>query len=135
MRVYVVLAAISASVLWACGQADMPDQADGEKVYEANCEVCHGISGKGDGKMAPTLDPAPADLSTISRRNGGAFPVSAVLTKIDGYATDDSVRAAMPEFGAILSGELVPVETEDGVMTPTPRDLAALLEYLETLQR
>jgi hypothetical protein len=39
----------------------------------------------------------------------------------------------MPQFGALLQGDLVPVEV-DGVLTPTPRPLAALLSYLESIQ-
>ena len=33
------------------------------------------------------------------------------------------------------TGRLVPVETEPGIMTPTPERLYALAKYLETLQR
>lgn len=122
-------------VLWACGEAEMPDQEDGERIYEANCETCHGINGRGDGEIANSLSSKPADLSVLSRNNGGAFPVSKVLSKIDGYSENSDMRAVMPQFGALFEGDLVPVETEDGVLTPTPRKLAALLEYLETVQR
>ena len=34
----------------------------GLQTYEANCQVCHGASGRGDGPSAPGLDPPPADL-------------------------------------------------------------------------
>ncbi|WP_299351355.1 cytochrome c [uncultured Shimia sp.] len=130
-----VILFLAAGVLWACTSTDMPDQIEGERVYEANCEACHGSSGQGDGRLAATMNPAPADLSTLSADNGGAFPVSAVLSKIDGYASDETAQAAMPTFGDLLSGDTVPVETDDGVLTPTPRQLAALLSYLETLQQ
>lgn len=40
----------------------------------------------------------------------------------------------MPEFGALLEGDTVPVDVGDGVLTPTPRPLAALLAYLESIQ-
>lgn len=122
-------------VLWACTEAEMPDQEDGERIYEANCETCHGINGRGDGEMASGLSPKPADLSVLSQGNGGEFPVSSVLSKIDGYAQDADIRAVMPTFGSMLESDLVPVETEGGVLTPTPRKLAALLAYLETIQR
>ena len=39
----------------------------------------------------------------------------------------------MPEFGAQMSDDIVPVDI-DGVLTPTPRELAALLAYLESIQ-
>lgn len=126
---------LAAVVLWACTSSDMPDQIEGERVYEANCETCHGLSGKGDGELAKGLTPPPADLTTLTRDNGGTFPVSAVLSKVDGYASDSAAQAAMPAFGEMLEGDTVPIETGDGVLTPTPRKLAALLAYLETLQK
>jgi hypothetical protein len=41
----------------------------------------------------------------------------------------------MPEFGLLLEGDTVPVDVGDGVFTPTPRPLAALLVYLESIQQ
>ncbi len=34
----------------------------GEALFAANCAVCHGVEGRGDGPTAETLDPPPADL-------------------------------------------------------------------------
>ena len=130
----VAMVGVAAATLWACTSADMPDQLEGERVYEANCESCHGLSGKGDGELAGGLNPAPSDLTGLAAANGGTFPVSSVLSKIDGYASNADAQAAMPAFGELLEGDTVPIETEDGTLTPTPRKLAALLEYLETLQ-
>lgn len=36
--------------------------ARGSTVYQANCAVCHGADARGDGPMAQTLNPPPADL-------------------------------------------------------------------------
>lgn len=35
----------------------------GETVYRSNCLNCHGSKGKGDGPIAASLTPPPADLS------------------------------------------------------------------------
>ena len=38
----------------------------GQKVYEANCLLCHGQNGKGDGIAASALNPKPADYTKPS---------------------------------------------------------------------
>jgi hypothetical protein len=57
-----------------------------------------------------------------------------VLSVIDGYDRTGLPGKEMPEFGALLEGDTVPVDVGDGVLTPTPRPLAALLAYLESIQ-
>ncbi len=37
--------------------------ANGKKIFEKNCSVCHGLTGNGDGPKASELDPSPAILS------------------------------------------------------------------------
>jgi high-affinity iron transporter len=37
--------------------------ANGKKIYETNCLVCHGVKGDGDGPLAVHFDPSPAVLS------------------------------------------------------------------------
>ena len=64
----------------------------------------------------------------------GAFPRARVLSVIDGYDRTGLPGQEMPEFGLLLEGETVPVDVGDGVLTPTPRPLAALLYYLESIQ-
>jgi mono/diheme cytochrome c family protein len=56
----------------------------GQREYEANCMVCHGAKGKGDGPYMTYLGKPPADLTTLARRNGGIFPVDRAYRIIDG---------------------------------------------------
>jgi mono/diheme cytochrome c family protein len=111
----------------------------GRAIYNDNCTACHGVSGKGDGPNAADLTPKPADLSTLSARNGGEFPQNRVMTVIDGYARQDQsgnqAGDAMPEFGAFIHGPTTLVDTGDGVLTPTPVWLADVADYLRTLQQ
>jgi len=56
----------------------------GQKVYQTHCAVCHGARGRGDGPFAALLRVAPADLSTLAARNGGAMPFWPVYETISG---------------------------------------------------
>ena len=45
-------------------QRDDPDSiVRGSRIYAEHCTSCHGVSGRGDGPIAQTLTPAPADLA------------------------------------------------------------------------
>ena len=132
----VVLAAISIPllllILAACAiDQNMPEPREGAAIFANNCAACHGYRATGNeplvgGQIAP-------DLTRISARNSGEFPRSRVLSQIDGYGRGKVSTDIMPQFGTLLEGDLVPVEV-DGVLTPTPRPLAALLSFLESIQ-
>jgi len=52
--------------------------------YKRSCAVCHGIDAKGKGVMADSLKKNPADLTKLSKRNGGQFPHPRVYQTIEG---------------------------------------------------
>ncbi|WP_289155296.1 c-type cytochrome [uncultured Salipiger sp.] len=118
----------------ACARDEMPRASDGRALFLEYCSVCHGESARGDGEMARAMSTPPKDLTLIALRHGDSFPRAKVLSMIDGYARSDLDGPGMPEFGELLKGDLVPLDTGDGVMTPTPRKMVALLEYLESIQ-
>lgn len=125
MKLAWITAAASAAALAACAANEMPVPQEGRALFAQDCVACHGEDATG--KIGP-------DLTRITRRTGGtAFPRAAVLSQIDGYGRGRVSADIMPEFGALLEGDLVPVEV-DGTLTPTPRPLAALLAYLESIQ-
>jgi len=66
----------------AGGAADKEDL--GQREYYANCAVCHGPSGKGDGPFAAQLKVRVPDLTVLSKNNNGVFPASRVYEVIDG---------------------------------------------------
>ncbi|KAA8608285.1 c-type cytochrome [Salipiger aestuarii] len=123
--------------LWlvACAPEEMPQAADGRALYMEYCSACHGENARGDGPMARAMTPAPKDLTLISLRHGDSFPRAKVLSTIDGYTKSDLAGPSMPEFGELLEGDLIPLDTGDGKMTPTPRKMVALVEYLESVQQ
>jgi len=60
------------------------DVIAGKMEYLSSCGACHGEDGKGNGVLASVLKVPPSDLTTLSRRNGGHFPLAAVTEIIDG---------------------------------------------------
>ncbi len=56
----------------------------GQREYEGHCAVCHGLTGKGDGPFAGIIESKMADLTMLSKKNQGVFPVDRVYTVIDG---------------------------------------------------
>lgn len=82
---------LAAGALVATAQAAEQPGAEGgaalgERVYQANCAVCHGKDGTGGGPYAELLTTALPDLTTLSQRNDGAFPYERVRQIIDGRA-------------------------------------------------
>lgn len=120
--------------LAACVPDQMPETADGRALFMENCAICHGADARGNGPMSSALTPPPLDLTLIAASNGGTFPRAKVLSAIDGYTKSDLSGPNMPEFGDLLRGDLVPYDSGDGVLSPTPRKLVALVEYLEAVQ-
>ncbi len=119
--------------LAACAQPPEPTIEVSRGDFQTHCAACHGADARGGGPAAAGLAVTPPDLTTLSARNGGTFPLVEVMSQIDGYGRGDS---AMPEFGGLLAEDrLVPVETEPGITTPTPERLYLMAQYLESLQR
>ncbi len=147
MRVLPLAAALAGlAALVACDASDraaapagaelagMPDALEGRRLFVEYCAACHGADATGGGPIAGSTARPPADLTRIAVRNGGAFPTARVLSAIDGYARSGPSGPTMPEFGELLSGDPVPYDSGDGIASPTPRRLVALVEYLETVQ-
>ena len=108
--------------------------SSGRTVFVSACASCHGTSGRGDGPLASALEPKPADLTKIAERRDGLWPMVEVMSTINGYYRQTLPHNQMPIFEDLPEGELVPVDTGDGKIIPTPVTLIALTNYLETIQ-
>jgi mono/diheme cytochrome c family protein len=127
------LMAVSACQDRAPQNQTMPTATDGAAFFAVNCTACHGAAGKGKGPQAAGLPQRPTDLTRLSAENGGTFPAARALSYIWGDPENSHLARVMPQFGSAMAEDLVPVEI-DGVLTPTPRQLAGLLAYLESIQ-
>ena len=110
-RLLIGIWAMAGLALVACVPNEMPEASDGRALYMEYCSACHGENAKGDGPMARAMTTAPKDLTLISLRHGDSFPRAKVLSTIDGYARSDLDGPGMPEFGELLQGDLVPLDT------------------------
>lgn len=106
----------------------------GAEDFASFCSACHGAGGRGDGDLAGTLDRRPADLTGLSRRNGGVLPGTRVMAKIWGYTGGRQGTAVMPNFGPLLESDLMPYDGGDGIKTPTPARLVQIAEHLKGIQ-
>ena len=85
MKVFKLIGA-SAMIIAATGvtTAVAADKVDlGKHEYDSNCIACHGKDLKG-GAYVDFLKVTPPDLTQLSKKNGGVFPLERVYAVIDG---------------------------------------------------
>ncbi|MFI5315597.1 MAG: c-type cytochrome [Myxococcota bacterium] len=128
-------AALAASVVLCASFARSDpsgDPGEGRKLYETHCQFCHGVSGKGDGPLAPELRVTPADLTTIAKRRAWTFPEVEVREIIDGRRP---VRAhggnEMPIWGRIFGDTGALGDRDEAAAQAKIGDLVA---YLRSIQ-
>ena len=109
-------------------------QPDGQFLYMENCASCHGATGRGDGPAASGLGTPPADLTRIAARRDGIWPMLEVMSIIDGYSRRTLQRDEMPIFDDFLKGDMIDVDTGNGLKAPMQANLIEMVNYLETLQ-
>jgi mono/diheme cytochrome c family protein len=81
------------------------DSIQGPALYKAYCAVCHGSDGKSGGPVAQSLKVRPPDLTRISARNGGNFPLARIERTISGEELLPAAHGTreMPVWGPIFS--------------------------------
>ncbi len=131
-----ILAAVSCTSGIALAQ---PKVDLGKQEYEWHCATCHGVNGTGNGELRRFLTTAPTDLTTISKRNGGAFPNQLVWEMIDGRSGIEigaHGSRTMPVWGqryrAEASGNLIAATEPEWYVR---NRVVALLDYLSRIQQ
>jgi len=132
VRVVGLLAAAMALPLRPLAQTSNADAGvlRGAATFKTHCAPCHGTSARGDGPMADALRFAPADLTTIAKRNGGRFPAERIAKVIDG-------REAMKGHGGTdmpIWGDVFKSSREGYDEKKVKATISELVQYLATLQ-
>lgn len=110
-------------------------QQSGKQDYMKFCAGCHGADGKGNGPDYHAIGgPKPPDLTLISRRNGGAFPLHRIEDIVDGRATIPSHnRLDMPIWGVDL---LKPGETPNARSNAEIKArIDGIVRYIQSIQQ
>ena len=110
----------------------------GKQAYEVQCAICHGMDAKGNGFYTASLKVAPPDLTSLSKKNGGVFPVDRITKIIDGR-TEVAAHGSrdMPIWGkrwAAAAAEYyvdVPYNQEAYIRT----QILAIIDYLSRNQQ
>jgi mono/diheme cytochrome c family protein len=133
MFIRLVVASLSLMLLHGVAYAEI-----GEEEFKTNCAACHGVDGKGSGAFLDFMRQAPADLTLISKRNGGKFPFKKIYTIIvDPEGTRGHGNSEMPVWGSRFSKEVIeqygPYDTiHQGVVE---NRVLRLVFYLSTIQQ
>ena len=100
---------VSLLALTGCSQAAGADKLipsiQGPALYKAYCASCHGADAKGKGPMAIILKVPPSDLTRISERAGGTFPLKQIENTITGVepVSQGHGTREMPVWGPVFS--------------------------------
>lgn len=111
------------------------DADAGAALYTRFCATCHGVTAEGGGPMSPSLVIQPPDLTELSARNNGVFPVVRVVMRIDGREPLVSHGSPMPVYGDFFEGDDAAVKAETGQPILTSRAVVDLMAYLEGVQK
>jgi mono/diheme cytochrome c family protein len=124
------------TILLAMGSPALAQDADrGAELFGLHCASCHGREAQGNGPMASVLTVQPSNLTTLTQRYDGVFPVERVVTRIDGRDPLVSHGSDMPVYGWFFEGQDVAAKTASGQPILTSQPVVDLMAYLETLQQ
>jgi len=135
-----VFAAMFAALAVGVGQSDQAKTkviipieripaTSGKQMYFNYCAPCHGMNGRGQGPVAPSLKTPPPDLTRLSRANQGKYPEMHVVSVLqNGVSTRLRGPAEMPVWGPIL-GTMSQTHPQDRLLRVSNLD-----RFLETLQ-
>ncbi|SMX32767.1 c-type cytochrome [Actibacterium lipolyticum] len=131
MRAFCPIATLS---IMLCSLPVAAQETASGVLFRDHCATCHGLTARGDGPMAAILAIPATDLTQLAAVNGGVFPLSDVISKIDGTVEVLAHGGPMPIFGHALEGESVPLDGPDGSVTSTTAEIMAIATWLASVQ-
>src|SRR5580698_8175266 len=106
----------------------------GASDFREYCAQCHGPTGVGNGPVSPALKKKPANLTLLSKNNGGVFPADQVRNFINGTSTAEGHGTReMPIWGYAFMyrpGTSGPPLTQNQVN----RKIERLVKYVQSIQ-
>lgn len=138
-RMKVLMASIGIAAVLSCVPVAALAQSKtdfGKEEFESKCASCHGLSGKGDGPLSRIYMTKPTDLSTLSKRNGGVFPVQWAYEIIDGrQEVAGHGPRVMPVWGRDYRTHVPDVEGYYDLRTTVAEaKILALIDYISRIQ-
>ena len=135
--VVMIATALSFASAWAPapdaqarGGGAEPVRTDGAQLFKTWCASCHGLTGQGNGALAPMLKQAVPDLTQLAAKNGGVYPTARIRRIVDGREVAAHGDTAMPIWGTAFRS------TQDGYSEASVRArIDALVVYLEGIQK
>ena len=108
--------------------AILAESLAGRDSFQLYCAPCHGVGGRGDGPVASALRARPADLTTLARQSGGAFPGDRVRDFITGTgrALPAHGTTEMPVWGQMFRAFESDARTRERIVN--------LVAYVESIQ-
>lgn len=114
------------------------DHAFGKQLYDRYCASCHGASADGHGPkssaLAGLLQVDVPEITGLSQKNDGVFPMLEVIHLIDGRTGVRAHGGAMPVWGTVFSSETDALGIYGSAIETRGR-LLSLALYLESIQQ
>lgn len=132
---YRMLIALGTITLFGCGAHRIPKlqyyEPTGREIYMTYCARCHGDDGKGRPAEVAGRPDGRADLTELSKRNGGKFPAQRVEAILGGA---EDIPAHHGPDPMPISGDLFWARrslTQETAKAQVDR----LIDYLESVQQ
>ena len=134
-RLFLISSFVALAAVFLAGTVSAQESNPGADLYAYYCANCHGETATGDGPMAQFLTVRVPDLTRLSQRNGGVFPMLYVVHRLDGTRADLLHHSPMPDFGAQFYEENRGYGDELTAQLDLNGRILTITLYLEGLQK